>query len=216
MIIFLKNNAHFGETWTPKLIVIFWRKLSLRLASDSKKQKCAYTQCSFKFPIPLPIPSKFSEKRMSYSPIHIPWGFEVMTIAEFENFQTSWVLFKHLRWRKEERKGVRCLWWSHVFRASARVWSLPGDLLPSPHRRRSAIFRVLFQQTNKIKKKWMAEGAGAGLMQQSGQDLASWKCFSYIYCARGRKYWLCCTYQVHNVEEVILLEVDRFAGGQHR
>jgi len=31
----------------------------------------------------------------------------------------------------------------------------------------------------------MAEGAGARLMQQSGQDLASWKCFSYIYCARG-------------------------------
>jgi len=31
----------------------------------------------------------------------------------------------------------------------------------------------------------MVEGAGAGLMQQNGQDLASWKRFSYIYCARG-------------------------------
>jgi len=41
----------------------------------------------------------------------------------------------------------------------------------------------------------MAEGAGAGLMQQSGQDLASWKCFSNIDCARGGKSWLCCTFQ---------------------
>jgi len=31
----------------------------------------------------------------------------------------------------------------------------------------------------------MAEGAGARLLQQNGQDLASWKRFSYIYCARG-------------------------------
>ena len=28
----------------------------------------------------------------------------------------------------------------------------------------------------------MEDEAGAGQMQQSGQDLASWKCLSYIYC----------------------------------
>jgi len=53
----------------------------------------------------------------------------------------------------------------------------------------------------------MVEGAGAGLMQQSGQDLASWKCFSYIYCARGGKY---------RVEEDTLLEANRFEGGHLR
>ena len=64
-------------------------------------------------------------------------------------------------------------------------------------------------------KNAMAEGAGAGLMQQSCQDLASWKCFLYICCARGGKSWLCRTYQAHRVEEVILLEVDRFEGEHH-
>ena len=62
----------------------------------------------------------------------------------------------------------------------------------------------------------MAEGAGAGLMQQSGQDLASWKCFSYMRRTRGGKSWLCRTYQAHRVEEDTLLEVNRFEGGHHR
>jgi len=62
----------------------------------------------------------------------------------------------------------------------------------------------------------MVEGAGAGLTQQSGQDLASWKCFSYIYCDRCGKSWLCSTYQVLCVEVDILLDVDRFEGGRHR
>jgi len=62
----------------------------------------------------------------------------------------------------------------------------------------------------------MAEGAGVGLMHQSCQDLASWKRFSYMYCARGGKSWLCPTYQAHRVEEDILLEVNRFEGGHHR
>jgi len=62
----------------------------------------------------------------------------------------------------------------------------------------------------------MAEGAGAGLMQQSGQDLASWKCFSYIFCAQGGKFWLFRTCQAYRVEEDILLEVNRFEGGHHR
>jgi len=60
------------------------------------------------------------------------------------------------------------------------------------------------------------KGAGAGLMQQSGKDLASWKCFTYIYCARGGKSWLCRTYEAHCTEEVILLEVVRFEGGHCR
>jgi len=38
---------------------------------------------------------------------------------------------------------------THVVCASAHVWSLPGGLLPSQLRRRSIVFRVLFQQTNK-------------------------------------------------------------------
>ena len=61
----------------------------------------------------------------------------------------------------------------------------------------------------------MAEGAGTGLMQQSGQDLASWKCFSYMYCARGGKSWLCRTYRAHRVDKDTLLEANRFEGGHH-
>jgi len=53
-------------------------------------------------------------------------------------------------------------------------------------------------------------------MQQSGQDLALWKCFLYIYCARGGKSWLCRTYQAYHVEEGIVLEVNSFEGGHHR
>ena len=73
---------------------------------------------------------------------------------------------------------------------------------------------VLFNTLRR--KSAMVEGAGAGLMQQSGRDLESKKYFSYIYCAAGRKSWLCRTYQVHCVEEDILLDVDRFEGGHHR
>jgi len=62
----------------------------------------------------------------------------------------------------------------------------------------------------------MAEEAGAGLMQQSGQDLASWKCISYIYCGRGGKSWLCRRYRAHRVEKDTLLEANRFEGGHHR
>jgi len=61
----------------------------------------------------------------------------------------------------------------------------------------------------------MVDEASAGLMQQSGQDLESWKCFSYISCARGGKSWLCCTCPARRVEEDILLEVNRFEGGRH-
>jgi len=65
--------------------VIFWRKLPLRLASDSKKI-CAHVQSFFELPIPIPIPipipSKFSEKRMTHSPIPIPSGLRGMTTAE--------------------------------------------------------------------------------------------------------------------------------------
>ena len=54
----------------------------------------------------------------------------------------------------------------------------------------------------------MVEGAGVGLMQQSCQDLALWKCFSYICCAQGGKSWLCRTFHARHVEKDILLEVD--------
>jgi len=84
-----------------------------------------------------------------------------------------------------------------------------------------------FLEIQKFKTSWvlfnhwrwrsaMVEGAGAGLMQQSGQDLASWKCFPYIYCARGGKSWLCRTYRAHRVHEDTLLEANRFEGGHHR
>ena len=56
----------------------------------------------------------------------------------------------------------------------------------------------------------MADEAEAGLTQLSGQDLASWKCFSYICCTTGGKSWLCCTYRAHRVEKDILLEANRF------
>jgi len=59
----------------------------------------------------------------------------------------------------------------------------------------------------------MADGAGAGLMQQSGQDLASQKCFLYIYCDRGEESWLCRTYRAHSVEEDTLLEVTDLKEG---
>jgi len=62
----------------------------------------------------------------------------------------------------------------------------------------------------------MAESAGAGLMQLSGQDLASWKCFSYIYCARGGKSWRCRSHGAHRVEKDTLLEAHRFEEGHHR
>ena len=47
----------------------------------------------------------------------------------------------------------------HVFCASVRVWSLPGGLFPFQHRRRSIVFRVLFQRTNK-QTKWKPTNIG--------------------------------------------------------
>ena len=46
-------------------------------------QKKNHAQSFFEFPIPIPIaiPSKFSEKRMTHSPIPIPSGFRGMTIS---------------------------------------------------------------------------------------------------------------------------------------
>ena len=71
---FFEKNSHFRETWTPKKIVIFWRKLPLRLASDSKKKLQSFFELPIPIPILIPIPSKFSEKRMTHSPIPIPSG----------------------------------------------------------------------------------------------------------------------------------------------
>jgi len=51
---FFKKNSHFGETWTPKQIVIFWRKLLLRLASDSKKKLRVKVLSNSPFPFPFP------------------------------------------------------------------------------------------------------------------------------------------------------------------
>jgi len=84
-MIFKKRNAHFAKIWTSKKIVIFWRKLPLRVASVPKKNG-AHAQSSFEFSIPLPIPLEFSEKRMSHSPIPIPSGFKGMTIAADSDF----------------------------------------------------------------------------------------------------------------------------------
>ena len=62
----------------------------------------------------------------------------------------------------------------------------------------------------------MAEEVGAGLMQQSGQDLASSKRILYMYCAGGGKSWLCGTYQARRVEKRSFSKVSRFDGGHHR
>ena len=82
---FLKKNCSFSRDLNTKKIVIFGRKLPLRLDSDSKKKICAHAQSSFELPIPIPIPipipSKFSEKRMTHSPIPIPSGLKGMTTA---------------------------------------------------------------------------------------------------------------------------------------
>jgi len=54
------------------------------------------------------------------------------------------------------------------------------------------------------------------LYSKSGQNLQSWKCFSYTYCTRGGKSWLYRTHRAHRVEEDTLLEATRFEGGHHR
>ena len=43
-------------------------------ALDLRKKNCAHAQSLFELPIPIPIPSKFSEKRMTHSPIPISSG----------------------------------------------------------------------------------------------------------------------------------------------
>jgi len=50
----------------------------------------------------------------------------------------------------------------------------------------------------------IADGAGALVMQQSGQDSASWKYFIYICCAPGEKSWLCRTHQAHGEDDTFL------------
>jgi len=57
--------------------VIFWRKLPLRLSSDSQ----SFVELPIPIAIPIPIPSKFSEKRMTHSPIPIVSGLRGMTTA---------------------------------------------------------------------------------------------------------------------------------------
>ena len=55
--------------------------------------------------------------------------------------------------------------------ASARVRSLPEGLLPSQHRRRSIVFRVLFQQTNKQTNKCDPETEAGSHCQADMPDL---------------------------------------------
>jgi len=55
---------------------------------------------------------------------------------------------------------------THVVCASARVWYLSGGLLPSQHRRRSIVSRVLIQQTNKQTNKHLSDPRGdSGLLR---------------------------------------------------
>jgi len=56
---------------------------------------------------------------------------------------------------------------THVVCASACVWSLPWGLLPSQHRRRSIVFRVLFQQTNKQTNKQTKSVTSSGRARAS-------------------------------------------------
>jgi len=86
--------------------------------------------------------------------------------------------------------------------------------------------RFRFFEFQKFKTSWdifnhsrwrsaMSDEAGGGQMKQSGQDLASWKSFSYIYCTWGGKSWMCPTYRAHRVEKDILLKANRFEVGHH-
>jgi len=74
MLIF-ERLEHLKKSWF----------LDANYLSDSlaipKKRICAYAQSFFELPIPIPIPSKFSEKRMTHSPIPIPSGWRGMTTA---------------------------------------------------------------------------------------------------------------------------------------
>jgi len=109
---------------------------------------------------------------------------------------------------------------SHVVRRNANVcgtkWLRRASAPQSPIQTIMALQTLLYHTPNWKSHRLMvsvvgtiqqsaarcptAHCAGAGLMQQSGHDLASWKCFLCIYCARGRKSWLCRTYQAHSVE----------------
>jgi len=59
----------------------------------------------------------------------------------------------------------------HVVGASARVWSLPGGLLPSQHRRWSIVFRVLFKQTNKQKNKSCVVSAAPKRVRETNESI---------------------------------------------
>jgi len=89
-----KRGGHRSSLFSKKITLILERLEHLKKSwfldenylSDSPaipKKNCAYVQSSFESPIPRPIPSKFSEKRMSHSPIPIHSGFKGMNIAEF-------------------------------------------------------------------------------------------------------------------------------------
>jgi len=107
--------------------------------------------------------------------------------------------------------------WVHIDRRSS--WIVKLSHIRDPYFRFPEFlkFKTSWVPFNHLQRRSaMAEGASAGLMQQSGQDLASWKHFSYIYCPRGRKSWLRGTYQADRVNEDILLEVNISEGGQHR
>ena len=112
--------------------MICWRKLLLRVASDSEKN-CAHAQSSFEFPIPVPIPSKFPEKRMSHSPIPSPSGFkgcehrcEILHDA-FEKLNIAWA-----SWRREGRltPPTNCIFgWSHKQHLPLSQFHPPQELI---------------------------------------------------------------------------------------
>ena len=75
------------------------------------KKNCAHAQSFFELPIPIPIPSKFSQKRMTYSLIPIPSGLRGMITSGYTNSKwTGLVECFHLlkNWSWHWQRLVEC------------------------------------------------------------------------------------------------------------
>ena len=81
----LETLAHLKQSW-------FFDANRLSDSLVIPKKNCAHAQSSSEFPIPLPIPSKFSEKRMSHLPIPISSRFKGMAIADPNLIRSQWGL----------------------------------------------------------------------------------------------------------------------------
>ena len=58
----IKKTANFRKAWNPWKIVIFWHKLPLRLASDSKKKNALTRKVLLNSPFPVLFPQSSQER----------------------------------------------------------------------------------------------------------------------------------------------------------